>query len=148
MEELRQVCAHYNIDMNMPFNKLSKAHKDIVFYGSKEAISFKMQSKSGRNHDKVSYYEGVINHFNRRYMETQSEWIREWIEGFMVEKECSCCHGARLNDDVLAVKLGGKNIFEVTNMSIKDIETNAIRTYVIASTIVVTDDISISTVSE
>ena len=118
MEELRQVCAHYNIDMNMPFIKLSKAHKDIVFYGSKEAISFKMQSKSGRNHDKVSYYEGVINHFNRRYMETQSEWIRSWIEGYMVEKECSCCHGARMNEQVLNVLINGKNIHDLCSLSI------------------------------
>ena len=51
-EELRQVCAHYNIDMDKPFNDLSDAEKEIIFYGSKEAINFKMQSKSGRNHDK------------------------------------------------------------------------------------------------
>ena len=118
MEELRQVCSHYNIDMDLPFNKLSKAHKDIVFYGSKEAISFKMQSKSGRNHDKTSYYEGVINHFNRRYMETSSEWIRSWIEGYMVEKECSCCHGARMNEQVLNIFINGKNIYDLCSMSI------------------------------
>ena len=117
-EELRQVCAHYNIDMDIPFNELSKEAKDIIFYGSKEAIAFKMQSKSGRNHDKVTYYEGVINHFNRRYMETQSEWIREWIEGFMVEKECSHCHGARMNEQVLHVLINGMNIHDLCSLSI------------------------------
>ena len=121
-EELRQVCAHYNIDMDLPFNKLGAEAKDIIFYGSKEAISFKMQSKSGRNHDKVTYYEGVINHFNRRYMETQSEWIREWIEGFMVEKECSHCHGARMNEQVLNVLINGKNIYDLCSMSIADLK--------------------------
>ena len=121
-EELRQVCAYYNIDMDVPFNKLSVDAKDIIFYGSKEAISFKMQSKSGRNHDKVTYYEGVINHFNRRYMETQSEWIREWIEGFMVEKECSHCHGARMNEQVLNVLINGKNIYDLCSMSIADLK--------------------------
>ena len=120
-EELRQVCAYYNIDMDIPFNELSEEAKDIIFYGSKEPIAFKMQSKSGRNHDKVTYYEGVINHFNRRYMETSSEWIREWIEGFMVEKECSHCHGARMNEQVLNIFINGKNIYDLCSMSIYDL---------------------------
>ena len=120
-EELRQVCAYYNIDMDIPFNSLSDEAKDIIFYGSKEPIAFKMQSKSGRNHDKVTYYEGVINHFNRRYMETSSEWIREWIEGFMVEKECSHCHGARMNEQVLNIFINDKNIYDLCSMSIYDL---------------------------
>lgn len=120
-EELRQVCAHYNIDMDLPFNDLSDEAKDIIFYGSKEPIAFKMQSKSGRNHDKVTCYEGIINHFNRRYMETSSEWIRDWIEGFMVEKECSCCHGARMNEQVLNIFINGKNIYDLCSMSIFDL---------------------------
>ena len=120
-EELRQVCAYYNIDMDIPFNELSNDAKDIIFYGSKEPIAFKMQSKSGRNHDKVTYYEGVVNHFNRRYMETSSEWIREWIEGFMVEKECSHCHGARMNEQVLNIFINGKNIYDLCSLSIYDL---------------------------
>ena len=120
-EELRQVCAYYNIDMDIPFNELSNEAKDIIFYGSKEPIAFKMQSKSGRNHDKVTYYEGVVNHFNRRYMETSSEWIREWIEGFMVEKECSHCHGARMNEQVLNIFINGKNIYDLCSLSIYDL---------------------------
>ena len=117
-EELRQVCAYYNIDMDIPFKDLTEQEKDIIFYGSKEAISFKMQSKSGRNHDKVSFFEGVMNHFNRRYLETQSEWIRSWIEGFMVERECSCCHGTRMNEKVLNILIDGKNIYDLCSMSI------------------------------
>ena len=120
-EELRQVCAYYNIDMDIPFNQLPEEAKDIIFYGSKEPIAFKMQSKSGRNHDKVTYYEGIVNHFNRRYMETSSEWIREWIEGFMVEKECSHCHGARMNEQVLNIFISGKNIYDLCSMSIFDL---------------------------
>ena len=120
-EEIRQVCDFYSIDMDKPFKDLPKLHKDIIFYGSKEPIQFKMQSKSGRNHDKTTYYEGVINHFNRRYLETSSEWIRGWIEGFMVEKECSKCHGARMNEQVLNVLIAGKNIYDLCSMSILDL---------------------------
>ena len=54
-------------------------------------------------------------------METSSTWVREWLERYMIETECDTCHGARLNDDVLQVKVGKKNIFEVTEMSIKDL---------------------------
>ena len=122
VEEIRQVSSFYNIDMNKPFNELTKEQKAIILYGSKEKISFKMQSKSGRNHDKETYYEGIVNHFNRRYMETQSEWIREWIEGYMVEKECSCCCGARLNEVVLNVFINGKNIHDLCAMSIYDLK--------------------------
>ena len=127
MEEVRQVCKHYKIDMDQPFSELTNEQKKIVLYGSPDLISFKMQSKSGRNHDKTTYFEGVVNSFNRRYMETQSEWIREWIEGFMVEKECSACHGARMNESVLNVLINGKNIHDVCSLSIaqlKDFLTN------------------------
>lgn len=54
-------------------------------------------------------------------METSSTWIREWLENYMVEHTCETCHGARLTDDVLSVKLNGKNIYEVTQMSIKEL---------------------------
>jgi excinuclease ABC subunit A len=69
----------------------------------------------------TDFYEGIINNLERRYMETSSPWIREWLENYMVEYECDTCHGARLNDDVLQVKINNKNIYEVTCMSIKDL---------------------------
>ena len=69
----------------------------------------------------MDYYEGIINNLQRRYMETSSSWIREWLENYMVEYECDTCHGARLKDDVLSVKIAGKNIYEVTCMSIKQL---------------------------
>ena len=71
--------------------------------------------------DKVDFYEGIINRLERRYMDTTSNWIREWLENYMVEHTCDTCHGARLKEDVLSVKLGNKNIYEVTEMSIKDL---------------------------
>ena len=120
-EEIRQVCNFYKIDMDKPFSDLSNEEKKTILYGSDKKIAFKMQSKSGRNHDKETFFEGIVNHFNRRYMETQSEWIREWIEGFMLEKECSCCHGARLNEVVLNVFINGKNIHDLCVMPINEL---------------------------
>ena len=73
--------------------------------------------------NQTDYYEGIINNLERRYMETSSTWIREWLENFMVEHTCETCKGARLSDNVLAVKIASKNIYEVTCMSVKELIT-------------------------
>ncbi len=120
-QELETVCAYYHIDMNVPLKDLPEEHLNIVLYGSNEKIHFKLLSSSGRVHEKKVVFEGIINNFNRRYIETNSAWIREWIEGFMVESTCPVCHGARLNEGALSVKINKKNIFEVTSMSVSEI---------------------------
>ena len=120
-EELRQTCKHYNIDMDKPFKNLSNKDKNIILYGSDEMIDFKMKSTSGRVHDKRDFFEGVITSFQRRYVETNSDWIREWIEGYMVESECETCHGKRLNNSVLNIFINGKNIADICAMSIEDL---------------------------
>ena len=120
-KKLECTCKHYKIDMDKPFSKLSKKHQQIVLHGSDELIHFNYSTKSGNIMNSRDYYEGIIDNLERRYMETSSTWIREWLENYMVEYECDTCHGARLNDDVLAVKINGKNIYEVTCMSIKQL---------------------------
>ena len=117
-EELRQTCKFYNIDMNLPFNKLPKEKQDIILYGSPDMIEYKMRSTSGHKHEKKSYFEGIINSFQRRYNETSSEWIREWIGNFMVESECETCNGKRLNEKVLNILIDGKNIADICNMPV------------------------------
>ncbi|MBE6157612.1 MAG: excinuclease ABC subunit UvrA [Firmicutes bacterium] len=117
--ELECLCEHYKIDMNKPWSKLSKKNQDLILYGSDEPIRIKYSTKGGIKRDKMDFYEGIINRLERRYMSTTSTWIREWLENYMVEHTCDTCHGARLNDDVLQVKVGNKNIYEVTEMSIK-----------------------------
>ena len=119
--ELECLCNHYKIDMTKPWKKLTKKEQDLILYGSTEPIRIKYSTKGGIARDKKDFYEGIINRLERRYMSTTSTWIREWLENYMVEHTCDTCHGARLTDDVLAVKLGDKNIFEVTEMSIKDL---------------------------
>ena len=113
-KELEVTCDKYKIDMNKPFSKLTKKEKDIVLYGSPEAIRFNYKTRGGTTVDKLKPYEGIITNLQRRYMETSSTWIREWLENYMVEYECETCHGARLSDEVLSVKVDGKNIYEVT----------------------------------
>ena len=120
-KKLQCVCNHYKIDMDKSFSKLTKKQKDMILYGSDEIIHFNYSTKSGNIMNSNSFYEGIINNLQRRYMETSSTWIREWLENYMIEYECDTCKGARLNDDVLQVKVGGKNIYQVTKMSIKEL---------------------------
>ena len=119
-KKLECMCKHYKISMTKPWKSLTKRHQDLVLYGSDEIISFKYQSKSGNQYNSKDFYEGIINNLERRYMETSSTWIRDWLENYMVEYECDTCHGARLSEDVLSVKIDKKNIYEVTCMSIKE----------------------------
>ena len=119
--KLECLCKHYKIKMNTPWKKIKRKHQEYILYGSDEIIHFQYSSKGGTKYNKREFYEGIINNLERRYMTTSSTWIREWLENYMVEHTCDTCHGARLSEDVLSVKLGGKNIFEVTEMSIKDL---------------------------
>ena len=119
--ELECLCNHYKIDINKKWSKLTKKEQDLILYGSDEPIRIKYSTRGGIHRDKVEYFEGIINRNERLFMETNSEWRREWLEKFIIDHECDACHGARLNDSVLSVKVGGKNISEVTDMSIKEL---------------------------
>lgn len=118
---LVETCKHYKIDINKPFKKLTKAETEIVFHGSNEKIEFEYVSKTGSVRHSKEYYEGVIDNLQRRYMETKSNWIRDWIEQYMTELTCPTCKGARLNDSVLSVLIGKKNIHDLMKLSIGDL---------------------------
>ena len=122
-KKLECLCKHYKISLTKAFKKLTEREKDLILYGSDELINFHFTSKSGNVTNQTDYYEGIINNLERRYMETSSSWIREWLEKFMIEQTCEVCNGARLADEVLSVKVGDKNIYEVTLMSIKELIT-------------------------
>ena len=107
--------------MDVPVKDLSKKEMDIILYGSKEKIEFHYVAKNGNTRRVTDYFEGIITNLERRYVETKSGWIRDWIEQYMTELPCPKCHGARLNDAVLSVLIGGKNIYELTELSIRDL---------------------------
>src|SRR5690554_1813495 len=118
---LEKVCKEYDIDMDIAIRDIPREKLNIILYGSREKLHYKIRSSSGRVHEKVDYYEGVITNLSRRYLETTSEWIRTWIESFMVESVCPQCHGARLNEGALSVKIDKKNIYEATSLSVIDL---------------------------
>ena len=121
LSSLKTVAEHYNIDLNLEVSKLSKKDLDIILYGTKDIIDFHYVAKNGSTRNTKSRYEGIINNLERRYIETNSSWIREWIEGFMVESTCNHCKGTRLKEEILAVKINNKNIYDLTMMAIDEL---------------------------
>ena len=116
--ELCTTCKFYNIDMNKPIKKLTDEELDIVLYGSKDIIEFRYVSKNGNTRKTKNYFEGIVTNLERRYLETKSSWVRDWIENYMTELTCPKCNGARLSSDILAVLINKKNIHELTTLSI------------------------------
>ena len=113
------LCKHYKIDLDKPLNKFTKKEMDIVLYGSTEPISYKIEARSGNSYSKNGFIEGAITLIERRYVETTSSFSREWYGSFMEEAVCPTCGGKRLNEMALCVRVGGKNIYEWTQMSVK-----------------------------
>ena len=120
-QTVQAVCEYYDIDMNMPVKDIPREKFENILFGSKDPVEIKYVSKTGNVRYSNDYYEGVIPNLERRYMETTSSWVREWLEGFMVEMDCPVCHGTRLQDSVLSIYIQGKNIYDMTMMSIKEL---------------------------
>ena len=120
-KKLDSVCEYYNIDINKKVKDFTKEEFDTIFYGSKDKINFKVKTRSGSILKSYDYFEGIISNLERRYMETNSSSIRTWIESYMKESNCEVCHGKRLSEKMLHVLINGKNITDITDMSIKDL---------------------------
>lgn len=111
---------HCGFDINTPFRDLPEKIKNIIFYGTG---SEKIKMEYTRNYGSGTYmapFEGVITNLERRYNSSSSDYAKYDIERYMNEIPCKKCGGKRLNDEVLAVTVNGKNIYEFTCMSISD----------------------------
>ena len=121
LTQLKTVCDYFNIDLTKKIKDFTKEELNIILYGTNKVLDYEYVSKNGNKRYVKDTYEGIVNNYERRYIETNSKWIRDWLGTFMVNQACPKCHGARLNDNVLAVKINHKNIFEVCNYSIKEL---------------------------
>ena len=121
LTQLETVCDYFNIDLTKKIKDFTKEELKIILYGTNKVLDYEYVSKNGNKRYVKDTYEGIVNNYERRYIETNSKWIRDWLGTFMVDQACPKCHGARLNDNVLAVKINHKNIFEVCNYSIKEL---------------------------
>ncbi len=120
-KKLALVAKHYNIDLYKPIKDLTREELNIILYGSNEKLDLTLTTRSGSTLKSYDYFEGIISNLERRYMETTSQPIREWIEKYMTDLECPTCHGARLTPEALSVRVGGKNIYEINNLSIRNL---------------------------
>ena len=113
---------HYGVDISVPIKKLPKDFLDKILYGTgTEEIDFEYASAAGVRRF-TTPFEGVIPTLERRHNETKSQGMRDFYEYYMSESECPECNGARLKKEVLAVRVGDKNINELTSMSIDKIK--------------------------
>ena len=111
---------HYNINRDIPFRDLSDFDKDIILHGSKEPMSYQLVSTSLQVTRRTKHIEGVADLILRRYNETTSSFAREYYDSYLREDVCPECGGHRLSKEALAVYVGGKNIYEFTQMTVLD----------------------------
>jgi excinuclease ABC subunit A len=120
MHKLRGLSSHFKFNLYTPFEKLSKEAQKAILYGTKEELKFEWEFENGKGKGEYfGTFEGVIPNLERRYVQTESEGVREWIQKFMRIKPCLECGGARLKKESLAVKVGKLSISELTAFSIK-----------------------------
>ena len=121
---LEQAMEAFGVDMDTPFEDLPQDQQDLVLYGSDDKeFHFHYVNDFGGVRDIDIPFEGVVNNVNRRYHETNSDFTRNVMRGYMNELTCATCHGYRLNDAALSVKVGGQdglNIGQISDLSIQD----------------------------
>ncbi len=117
---LEALSERYTIDLNAPWKTLDKDAQQKILYGTDEQLAIRYTPQHGRTKTYHVNFEGVIPNLDRRYKQTESEGIREEIEGYMSARLCPDCHGARLKPEALAVTVGGYNIVQVTRLAIRN----------------------------
>jgi excinuclease ABC subunit A len=126
MQGIESVLKHYGYDLDTPIEYLPKKVLKVLLYGSgKEKIKFEkeMESKDGSStwvYSAEKPTEGIINGLRRRHRQTSSDGMRRYYEQFMSDKDCSSCKGMKLQPASLGVLVGGKNIMEVSNLSVSE----------------------------
>jgi excinuclease ABC subunit A len=111
----------YGIDLNVPWRDLPEEHRHLILFGTDgERIYVSYRNRYNRRRQYMTRFDGVVGNLERRYAETDSEYRREKIEEFMSNVPCPKCGGARLRPEALAVTVGGKNVYESTELSVTD----------------------------
>ena len=111
----------YGIDLDVPWRELPEEHRYLILFGTNgERIYVSYRNRYNRRRQYMTRFDGVVGNLERRYAETDSEYRREKIEEFMSHVPCPKCRGARLRPEALAVTVGGKNVYEFTELSVTD----------------------------
>ncbi|MBM4251815.1 MAG: excinuclease ABC subunit UvrA [Deltaproteobacteria bacterium] len=119
-EKLKAISKQFGIDLNTPWKKLSKKHRDILLRGSgEERVTVKWRGERSQGSFSTTF-EGLLPRLMRRFEETQSDEMKQWYGKFMSTRRCETCDGARLKPEVLAVRISGKSIMDVCSMTTAD----------------------------
>lgn len=116
--KLERLARIYGVDLDLPWKDLPENFKNVILYGYEDPSRFDPNDPDSTG--QYYFYEGVIPYLWRRYRQTESDWVREEIEKYMVKRTCPVCKGSRLRDEALAVKIRGKSIWDIARMSIKE----------------------------
>ena len=112
---------HFKFSLDTPFKELPKRVLDAILRGTDEAVKIKYENREGTGRfEYESRFPGILADLKRRYLETQSEGIKQWLERFMSEKSCEACGGRRLRPEALAVTVGGINVHELAAKSVEE----------------------------
>jgi len=117
---LRSVAKHYKFDLAAPWAELSEEARNIVLYGSPASVEVKYVGRSGHRYEGYERFEGIANNLMRLHRETESDYRRRYIEGFMSILPCPECNGNRLKPEALSVRIGEANIREITRFSVRE----------------------------
>ena len=112
------LCSSYQISLDEPIDSLSPQQLEIILHGSDRPISYRLMSSSGNEYKRNDYIEGVKDLIERRYRDTSSSMVKDWLHSFMKETQCPVCKGRRLNPQALSVRVGNANIAEFTEKSV------------------------------
>lgn len=120
LEQIEALARNLRFDANTPWKKLPENVRDIILHGSgRKKINYEVR-RSDAEYRFSRNFEGVIPNLERRYRETKSEGMREWMESYMTYQPCDACGGRRLRPESLSVKVANRAIYEITDLSIKD----------------------------
>ncbi|MDR2589365.1 MAG: excinuclease ABC subunit UvrA [Spirochaetales bacterium] len=110
---------HLKFSLDTPLGKLPGRVMNVLLYGTKEDIAVTYKNREGTGRFRYSApFSGILEDLRRRYLETQSGGVKEWLERFMSQRACKVCGGRRLRGESLSVTVGGKNIFDVSSLSV------------------------------
>ncbi|HHI88839.1 MAG TPA: excinuclease ABC subunit UvrA, partial [Hellea balneolensis] len=118
-QTLEALARHYGFSLEQSWESLRPAQKDILLYGTKGELVDFVYSEAGRKYETRKPFEGIIPNLDRRYRETESSWVRDFLVRFQSSAVCETCGGKRLRPEALAVKVAGMDITETGEMSIK-----------------------------
>lgn len=112
---------YYHVRKDVPYKELTKKERDVILNGSDRPLPRTIVSSGGNTMHPSGRIEGVKEKIERLYLETKSKWMLDYYESFMKDDVCPKCHGARLNEEALSVYVAGKNIKEVTDLTVDEL---------------------------